>query len=238
MEENIFQRVKKMISITDVVEKVLGEPDRTTGNEVYWYSQTHDEKTSSLGADVEKQIITDFSDTDFAEGSDMFRFLVQLNNYATSSKKGFIEEREINDYDALKWIVKEFNLDIDITTISTNSIQKHTKTITHYTLKQSDKVSNDLTDDIYAMFDTKEFTIKPKDNDVKGIKYRIKNNLEPTSYTLKMLKEDIIKGKTCIPAAISSKKDWTDNEDFYQVFMIDIDNVQVDGRISTLLLIK
>ena len=165
MEETIFQKVKNMISIIDVVERVLGEPDRTSGKEVYWFSQTHNEDTSSLGADVEKQIITDFSDEDFAKGADMFRFIVQLNNYPSSRKKGFISSTEINDFDALKWIVNEFKLDIDTNLSFSAPIQKKNAIEIHYSLEPSEMVSSDITDDIYAMFDSKEFTEKPEGYD-------------------------------------------------------------------------
>ena len=233
MEETIFQKVKNMISIIDVVERVLGEPDRTSGKEVYWFSQTHNEDTSSLGADVEKQIITDFSDKGFAEGADMFKFLVQLNNYPSSRKKGFISSTEINDFDALKWIVNEFKLDIDTNLSFSAPIQKKNAIEIHYSLEPSEMVSSDITDDIYAMFDSKEFTEKPKDNDVKSIKYRIGANLEPGSYTLKLLKEAITKGRTCIPTGVKSKKDWIDGESFCQIIMIDVDNVLAEGKIRT-----
>lgn len=230
MEETIFQKVKSMISIIDVVERVLGEPDRTSGKEVYWFSQTHNEDTSSLGADVEKQIITDFSDKGFAEGADMFKFLVQLNNYPSSRKKGFISSTEINDFDALKWIVNEFKLDIDTNLSFSAPIQKKNAIEIHYSLEPSEMVSSDITDDIYAMFDSKEFTEKPKSNDVKAIKYRIGVNLEAGSYTLKLIKEAITKGRTCIPTAIKSKKDWVDGESFCQIIMIDFDNVLNEGK--------
>ena len=234
---NIFEIVKQKLNIVDLATHILGEPARSSGSEVYWYSQTHDEKTPSLGADSEKGIITDFSDEDFGKGLDICSFVVQLNNYPNSAKKGFVADKEINNYEALEWINKEFNLNLDFSfkssPIPTPTQPQNLTSVKHYSLEKSEMVSNEVTDDIYAMFDTKEFTEKPNDKDVRSIKYRIGANLEPASYNLKSVKESIISGKTCIPAGIKSKNDWVDGESFYQIFMVDIDNVVVEGRTRT-----
>ena len=77
------------------------------------------------------------------------------------------------------------------------------------------------------------FKCSERDPSLFIFKYRIGANLEPASYNLKSVKESIISGKTCIPAGIKSKNDWVDGESFYQIFMVDIDNVVVEGRTRT-----
>lgn len=235
MEQNIFDIAKQKVSIIDVATHILGEPSKSSGSEVYWYSQTHDEKTPSLGADAEKGIITDFSDEDFGKGLDICSFVVQLNNHHNSSKKGFIADKEINNYEALEWINNEFNLDLDLSFKSSPipTQPQNSTSVKHYSLEATDSVIDEYADGIYAMFDTKEFTEKPTENDMGKIKYRIGANLEPASYSLKGIKREIISGKTCIPSAIKSKNKWIDGENFYQIFMVDIDNVLVEGRKRT-----
>ena len=226
MEVDNFQQAKSMLSITDVAKHILGEPVEASGNELFWFSQTHDEKTASLGANEEKQIISDFSsDETFGNGLDIFSFIVQLNNHPDSKKKHFVADREINNYDALLWLNNEFDLNLNLSQSTPAKVQIETRINKIYSLEQCDKISDELTDDIYAMFDTKEFKEKPKPNEIGGIKHRIENGLSAGSYNLKSLKEEITKGKTCIPAGIKSKNDWVNKESFYQIFMVDIDNV-------------
>ena len=236
MEQNNFDLAKQKVSIIDVATHILGEPARSSGSEVYWYSQTHDENTASLGADAKKGIITDFSDEDFGKGLDICSFVVQLNNHPNSSKKGFIADKEINNYEALEWINNEFNLDLDLSfkssPIPTQTL--NSTSVKHYSLEATDSIIDEYADGIYAMFDTKEFTEKPTQNDTRNIKNRIGGgNLKPSLYTLKSLKESILQGKTCIPTAIKSKKEWIDGESFCQIFMVDIDNVLDDGKTRT-----
>ena len=68
MDNDIFKQVKQLVSITNLAKHILGEAEHESGSESYWFSQTHEEKTASLGANAEKQIISDFSDDSFGKG--------------------------------------------------------------------------------------------------------------------------------------------------------------------------
>jgi len=229
MEYDIFKEIKQLVSIEDLVEHVLGEADYESGSELYWFSQTHDEETASLGANKEKQIISDFSDESFGKGLDIFSFLVSLNNHPNSYKKYFIAEKTINNWDALLWIVKEFHLDIDVSSYTKLSVPKASCS-NQTNLATSIEYSLEVTEPkyikdnyIYTMFDSVCFREKPDKPQIGQIKNRIPK-LEAGAYTLEMIKDKLISGFTCIPSALKSETDWIDDESFYQIFMVDVDN--------------
>lgn len=159
---------------------------------------------------VEKIKIKDFGG-DF-EG-DIFRFLIQIG-------------KATDDYDALECLVKEYNIDVpsefkNIDTQHTENTKSKSMGKKYYRLKATEQ----KTDDIYCMFDTTAFIQKPTGLEIGKIKNNIQN-LEPLSYTLKGIEEAIVNGQTCIPAGIKSQDEWQDDNNFYQVFMVDVDNVK------------
>lgn len=234
MDNDIFKQVKQLVSITDLTTLILGEAEHESGSESYWFSQTHEEKTASLGANKEKQIISDFSDDSFGKGLDIFSFLVSLNNHPTSSKKHFIAEKEINNWDALVWLVNEFKLDVDISSklpiLASNSSPKVTTTTSiEYSLELTEP-KYVIDNYIYALFDEEYFIEKPSGPTIGKIKNRIKVE-DAGAYPLQLVKDKLVNGFTCIPGAIKSETDWVDDENLYQIFMVDVDNtVSENGK--------
>jgi len=222
MKQNIFQDIKSMIDARDIVSAILGEPAKISGDNYYWHSPFNagDNDPSFC---VKEDMISDFSTDD--NGQDIFNFIENYNN----AIKPIVSDKIINSYDALKWIVKEFHIDIDLGSYNiivpnTNKIaQSLEKTIKRHSLEVSE--GKHIKDHfIYAMFDTEGFQQKPHGLELGKIKNRIPS-LQAKAYTLEMLENKLVSGHTCIPAAIKSQQDWQDGKNFYQVFMVDIDNV-------------
>lgn len=242
-ERNLFKEARNKVSIVKVITRVLGTPDKVEGSQVIWHSPVKPENHASFSVNEEKQIASDFSQSNFGKGLDVCDVLVQLNNHPDSRKKGFIANRNINNYEALKWLNKEFCLNLnlnsnyDVSNPYVTTDEKSKTIIKLYSLEQTDKIASDE-DEIFSMFDTEEFKQKPEGKDVGKIKYRIENKLEAHVYNLNEIKENLVKGRTCIPSAIKSKKQWIDGENYYQIFMVDIDNVLTEGKTRTKLTIK
>ena len=226
MAENNFKEVNKAIDARDFVQHILGEPVEIRGEEYYWYSLNKpDEKTPSLCAN--KEFISDFSmNEEMGKGLDVCNFVVYYNN----NHNHIVADKDITQYEALVWIVKEFNLDIDISYNNTNSPlllkSSNIQIIKTYRLEPTDA---SLPYEISTKFDTQAFAKKPKSQDVGQIKNRI-NNIDSGIYRLEDIKNKLISGYTCIPSGIKSKNDWIDGKSSLQIFMVDIDNKAiVDG---------
>lgn len=224
MNQNIFKDVKNIIDARDVVSSILGEPAKVSGDNYYWHSPFNagDNDPSFC---VKEDMISDFSTDE--KGQDIFNFITDYNN----SIKPIVSDKIINSYDALKWVVKEFNIDIDLSQYKMivpdvkKIAQGLEKTIKRHSLVVSE--GKHIKDHfIYAMFDTEGYQQKPAEAESGKIKNRIPN-LQPKAYTLQMLEDELVSGHTCIPAAIKSQQDWQDGKNFYQIFMVDIDNVEV-----------
>lgn len=207
MEQNIFDFVKKQVNARELVKSILGEPPVKNGETWKWHSPFRD-GDSDPSLCVNEVSITDFGG-DFK--GDIFKFVVSMG-------------KAINNFEALKYIAKEFNIELptnyntQITNITQNNNITYNKT---FELKATDNKP----EEIYCMFDTTAFAKKPTGEEIGIIKNNI-TNLQPMAYQLKDIKEKLITGHTCIPAGIKSQTDWKDNINFYQVFMVDVDNVK------------
>lgn len=235
MNTDIFDIIKEQIDARELVSKFLGTPANTCGENHYWHSPFYKGDNEPSFTATQEQI-TDFSiSSDFGKGQDIFNFIVKYNDL-----KHCITPNEMNYYDALRWVNEEYKLKTDLAlynNINNSSKSKEdnsksdTNTIIKYKLNVSEgKHPYDCAYGIYAMFDTEGFKQKPESKRIGKIKNRIKD-LSAGSYSPEEIKNKLITGHTCIPAGIKSKKDWVDGENFYQVFMVDIDNVAtVDGE--------
>lgn len=207
MEQNIFDFVKEQVNARELVTSILGEPQVKSGETWKWHSPFR-EGDNDPSLCVNKVSITDFGG-DFK--GDIFKFVVSMG-------------KAINNFEALKYIAKEFNIELptnyntQITNITQNNNITYNKT---FELKATDNKP----EEIYCMFDTTAFTKKPTGEEIGIIKNNIAN-LQPIAYQLKDIKENLITGHTCIPAGIKSQNDWQDDTNFYQVFMVDVDNVK------------
>ena len=156
--------------------------------------------------------ITDFGDEEF-RGQDIFNFISKYNN--------------VNNQEALEYVIS--NYDVDTTLLG--YLNKSTPITSLTKITPVKKVEYKLIstknkpEEIYAMFDTTPYSQKPLGAEIGKIKNRISTDLEPTTYTLEEIKELLTNGQTCIPAGIKKQDDWQDNENFLQIFMVDIDNV-------------
>lgn len=231
MEHNDFKEVKNVLDARIVLTRILGEPEKISGNEYYWNSLNKEEKTPSLGAN--KEIISDFSMNDeMGKGLDICNFIVYYNN----NHEHIVTDKEIGQYEAMVWLINEFNLDIEISNYSNNSNAplllkaNEIHTIKTYSLEPT---TQKPAYGIATKFDTQSFTNKPTGNEIGQIKNRI-NTIDMTEYTLEQLQEKLVNGYTCIPAGIKSKNDWVDGEGILQIFMVDIDNKStVNGEIHS-----
>lgn len=204
-----FKTIKERIDAREFVKKHLGEPQKISGETWKWTSPFRN-GDSDPSLCVTATVISDFGDENF-KGKDIFSFLARLKN--------------ITEYEALKTVAKD--LDIDIDTQNTKITPTKTKTKKVFALTPSPNTP----DEIYAMVDNVAYTKKPTGDEIGKIKNRIQN-LEPELYTLEQLKQLIATGHTIIPAGIKSQADWKDGNNFYQVFMVDIDNVKTVNNVK------
>ena len=222
MNQNIFKDAKDMIDARDVVSSILGEPAKISGENWYWHSPFNNGDNDPSFC-VKADMISDFSTGE--KGQDIFNFIENYNN----SIMPIVSDKIINSYESLKWVVKEFNIDIDLSQYNmiVPDVKKIGQSLERTVKRQSLTISEGkhIKDHfIYAMFDTEGYHQKPAEPEFRKIKNRIPN-LQPKGYTLQMLEDELVIGHTCIPAGIKSQQDWKDGENFYQVFMVDIDNV-------------
>ena len=219
MNSNVFQEVKELLDPRNVVADILGEPSNISGDTWFWQSPFNiEDDTPSFG--VNQKYISDFSNCEkFGEGNDICNFIVAYNDLTH-----FITKNNMSNYDALKWLNHKYQLNLDLSTyIQKNSQTKSNKCKMQYSLQVKEKSVLASAYGIYTYFDNEKFTHKPRGYEIGKIKNRI-NIEEAGSFPIKDIKEMIIAGQTCIPAAIKSKKDWIDGENHYQMFMIDFDN--------------
>lgn len=201
---NKFEFIKKQIPAKEVVKSLLGEPQKISGDSYIWSSPFRDGDTDpSFSAN-------DVSVTDFGGEfkGDIFKF---ISEYCGVSPK-----------DALDYIVKEFNVDTSMF-INNNQITEITKN-TNKQYKYILVKSEETPEEIFAMFDIVQYSQKPKGDELGAIKNRIAKS-QPQIYKLEDVKKSVISGQTCIPAGIKSQADWIDNNNFFQIFMVDVDNV-------------
>ena len=158
--------------------------------------------------------ITDFGDEEF-RGQDIFNFISKCNN--------------ISNQKALEYVINNYNVD---TTFLNALVPTNSRFTQNTKITPNKKVTYKLipaqgqTEEIYAMFDNVSYSEKPVGVEIGKIKNRIDTKLEPLTYTLEETKNCFIQGKTCIPAGIKKQEDWQDDENFLQIFMVDIDNVK------------
>lgn len=202
-----FKTIKEQIDAREFVKKHLGEPQKISGETWKWTSPFRD-GDSDPSLCVTATVISDFGDENF-KGKDIFSFLARLKN--------------ITDYEALKIVAKD--LDIDIDAQNTKITPPKTKIVFAFA------PSTNTPDGIYAMVDDVAYTEKPTGDEIGKTKNRIAN-LETKLYTLAQLKELIATGHTIIPAGIKSQADWKDGNNFYQIFMVDIDNVKTVNNVK------
>lgn len=206
---DMFKIVKEKIDAREFVKKHLGEPQKISGETWKWTSPFRD-GDSDPSLCVTATVISDFGDENF-KGKDIFSFLARLKN--------------ITEYEALKTVAKDLGIDIDTQNTKITPIKTKTKKVFALT------PSPNTPDEIYAMVDNVAYTEKPTGDEIGKIKNRIQN-LEPKVYTFLQLKELIATGHTIIPAGIKSQADWKDGNNFYQVFMVDIDNVKTVNNVK------
>lgn len=206
---DMFKIVKEKIDAREFVKKHLGEPQKISGETWKWTSPFRN-GDSDPSLCVTATVISDFGDENF-KGKDIFSFLARLKN--------------ITEYEALKTVAKDLDIDIDTQNTKITPIKTKTKKVFALT------PSPNTPDEIYAMVDNVAYTEKPTGDEIGKIKNRIQN-LEPKVYTFLQLKELIATGHTIIPAGIKSQADWKDGNNFYQVFMVDIDNVKTVNNVK------
>ncbi len=213
MQQNMFDFVKEQVDARELVKSILGEPPVKSEKTWKWHSPFRD-GDSDPSLCVNEVSITDFGG-DFK--GDIFKFVVSIG-------------KAINNFEALRYIAKEFNIKLpsnykrQITKISQNKNIAYKK---YFELKPTDKKA----DEIYCMFDDTTFTRKPAGEEIGAIKNNIAK-LHPMAYSLKDIKSNLITGHTCIPAGIKSQNDWKDDTNFYQVFMVDVDNVKTVNSVK------
>lgn len=212
---NQFEIVKERIAAIDVVSKYLGEPAKVSGNNYFWHSFLRSgDNDPSLCVNIEKNVITDFGNDTF-KGQDIFNFVVKYYEV--------MEHKQITNLEALKIIVDEFNLDIDLNKSSYTSTYDKNENIKVSNRTHILKATNATVDEVFTMLDTVSFKLKPNSNEIGEIKNRIPK-LKRKYYSLHEIKSAIANGCTIIPAGIKSEKDWLDELHHYQMFMIDVDN--------------
>lgn len=232
-EKTIFQQVKEHIDPRELVSYFLGEPLVKSGDNCYWQSPfCEGDNQPSFCASPEQ--ITDFSRgyDIFGGGQDIFDFVVKYNNL-----KHCISDYDLNNYEALNWVNEKYNLGFDLSSMPNNSnnkkeeiadkVKNSKKCKTIYSLETVENATKAITEGIITMFDNVSFKTKPETNDVTKIRNRTVTN-KSGNYTLEEIKNNLICGHTCIPAAIKSKKKWLDGESNYQIFMLDFDNSVID----------
>lgn len=143
MSDNIWQEIKNQLKAKDVVEHYLGPPQKTSGNNFMWCSPFR-EGDNDPSLSVKDNYIKDFGG-DFS--GDIFEFLIRLKNV---SKK-----------EALEMLVKDFDLDIDISKRSSNKRKKAKKVKAEPVIPKVKLVPGQETQEILNMFDTIAFKNKP-----------------------------------------------------------------------------
>ena len=208
MQENAFELVKGKVDARELAKKILGEPPVKSGETWKWNSpfREGDNDPSLCANDVS---ITDFGG-DFK--GDIYTFVVAMGLAP-------------NNFEALKYIANEFNIELPIYTTQytqyTQNTVKKAKVKKYFNLVATENT----VEEIFCMFDNTAFTRKPTGEEIGKIKNNI-SNLQPMAYPLEDIKTKLITGHTCIPAGIKSQNDWQDGVSFYQIFMVDIDNVK------------
>ncbi len=209
--QDLFNFVKEQVDARELVREYLGEPAEKGDKTWKWNSPFREgDRDPSLCA--EKVKIKDFGG--IFKG-DIFNFVVAMG-------------KAINCFEAMKVIAKKFGIELpgEFNTKYTKNVQNtKTKPEEYFVLHPTER----KTDEIYCMFDNIAFSRKPVGQEIGIIKNSIPS-LEPMSYPLQDIKAKLITGHTCIPAGIKSQNDWQDGINFYQVFMVDVDNVKtIDG---------
>lgn len=232
MENSLFKTVKEQVDARELVAKFLGEPPEIHGDHYYWNSPFNpSDENPSFSAN--SKIIGDFSSSsDFGLKQDIFNFIVKYNDLTHC-----ISQYSMNNFDALKWVNETYKLGFDLSDKSiqnkTNKSSKNTTNISSknkkiiYKLEKVDELTYVVNYGVEAYFDEVEYDEKPKKSESGKIKNRI-NKKNEGCWPVKEVKEMILRGQTCIPSAIKSKKDWVDNESAYQIFMIDFDNAATE----------
>ena len=224
METNIFKEVKEVKELSDlkqVVKDILGKPAKEgTDNKYHSPFVDGDNDPSFI---VSNDCISDFSsNSNFGTGKDIFNFLVAYNDVTH-----FISEDSITNFQALKWLVKKYNLDVNVSGYVSEGF-KLPRPFVETKLSYSLKASDIKPIYIHTMFDTQQFKKKPTGEEMGLIKNRI-SQLDACSLTYDLVKKFIINGQTCIPAGIKSEKDWVDGVCLQQIFMLDIDNTAIEN---------
>ena len=226
MTNNLFQEVRDLVDTKELVTKFLGEPKNKSGDNWYWNSPFNDGDNDPSFCASSNQI-TDFSDkSDFGSGNDIFNFIVKYNDLTHC-----ITKNKMTNYEALKWVNENYSLGLKLDNIddkkSTTGSKATKKSIkVKYSLKLKENAN---VNGIYAYFDEQQFSQKPNGNETGKIKNRIEKDYAGV-YSIDEIKEMLTAGQTCIPSAIKSKNDWKDEENHYQIFMLDFDNSIVENK--------
>lgn len=223
MKENIFELVKQKLNPKDVVKDILGEPVNSGTDDTYHSPFCDGDNDPSFK--VSNDYISDFSSkSDFGTGKDIFNFIVAYNEFYH-----FISDKSITDFEALRWLVSRYHLDIDVPDYFDNTYKlpkPFAEKQTTFSLVRSAYPPSE----IWTMFDTEKFSKKPTGEEIGKIKNRI-DSLDMYPYQYEFVKNSFEEGKTCIPAGIKSEKYWQDNVCMQQIFLVDIDNTEtVEGE--------
>lgn len=198
---NLYDNIRSQLTNKQVARYYLGEPQQYSGNNIGYCSPFRNEKHPSFWVSDEKGF-TDFGEKEHS--GNMITFVMQHKNLPTY-------------YDAAKQLINDFGLNIEIkenmSCYSKNRTKEKVSDIVFDNANKPEKIS--------CMFDIVEHTTKPDGKEAAKIKNRI-SNLEMKQYILEELLDNIIKGKTIIPAGIKSNA----KENFYSqgLFLIDFDN--------------
>lgn len=143
MSSNIWQQIKEKIPARDVLEFYLGNAQKNSSSNSMWTSPFREgDNDPSLSAKNEH--IKDFGG-DFS--GDIFEFLMRL--------------KKISKKEALEMLVKDFELDIDISKRSSNKRKKAKKVKVEPVIPKVKLVPGQETQEILNMFDTVAFKNKP-----------------------------------------------------------------------------
>lgn len=236
MIDDLFQEAKMLLNPRDIVIDFLGEPSKISGDNYFWKSPFYDGDNDPSFC-VSPEQISDFSSgSDFGNGNDIFNFIVKYNDLTHC-----ITENKMSSIEALKWVNQNYNLGLKLNTVNdtkNTNISKTTKKLikVKYSLKLKENAKSATTNGIYAYFDEHKFSKKPNGDETGKIKNSIDKDYAGVYY-IDEIKKMLIDGQTCIPSAIKSKNDWKDEENYYQIFMLDFDNSIVENKKKTKLMI-
>lgn len=206
---NVYEQIRSQLTNKQVARFYLGEPQRHSGNSIGYCSPFRKETNPSFWVNNDKGF-TDFAAKEYS--GNMISFVKQYKNLPTY-------------LDAAKQLVMDFNLNIEIKdNMSCYSKNRRKEKIEDIVFEKGEDNKQ-----IICMFDTKEHTSKPDGKEVAIIKNRIPN-LQMQYNKLDEILDNIVKGKTIIPAGIKANAKANFKEQ--AVFLVDFDNTKNGQKIS------